>query len=208
MSLTDVYLLLLDFPDSNTIVLLVGCFLLIVGVFGGGIEVKGFKIPALQMGPRLLSGILGLCFLALSLGFPAFLKSVLKNKNTGSTTTSGPSSVVPPQPQNPSPEQNKRNPKPGDGDSSTEGNALPFFMDREMTEADLQGKSPDQLREMRNEIYARHGRMFKDASVQSYFNNQPWYRPVYSPDKFPQSLLTSVQQKNIQMITESEHGNH
>ena len=31
---------------------------------------------------------------------------------------------------------------------------------------------------MRNEIYARHGRVFDDpSSLQNYFSAQPWYRP-------------------------------
>jgi hypothetical protein len=30
---------------------------------------------------------------------------------------------------------------------------------------------------LRNEIYARHGRIFKRKDLQEYFEAQPWYRP-------------------------------
>lgn len=35
-----------------------------------------------------------------------------------------------------------------------------------------------------NEIYARHGRMFKDEGLQKYFDSKSWYMPLYEPDVF------------------------
>ncbi len=54
------------------------------------------------------------------------------------------------------------NPGPSDKD-------IPFFMTRLVTDADLAGKSPWELRIMRNEIYARHGRGFNSTDLQEYF---------------------------------------
>ena len=45
-----------------------------------------------------------------------------------------------------------------------------------MTAEDLGGYTPWQLRLMINEIYAVHGRPFKDAELRSYFQQRPWYR--------------------------------
>jgi hypothetical protein len=35
----------------------------------------------------------------------------------------------------------------------------------------------EDARKLRNEIYARHGRVFKDPWLQAYFSSLPWYRP-------------------------------
>ena len=66
-----------------------------------------------------------------------------------------------------------------------------WLSERQVTEADLSGKSAWNLDIMRNEIFARHGRRFRSRELQNYFNQQSWYRPLYSPDDFPVSLLSS-----------------
>ena len=55
---------------------------------------------------------------------------------------------------------------------------------------------------MRNEIFARYGRGFKDAELQSYFKSQPWYKTRYEPDKFPEDLLTPTELLNVQFISQ------
>lgn len=47
---------------------------------------------------------------------------------------------------------------------------------RLLTEADLQGLSKAQLEIARNEIFARHGRAFKRADIQSFFESRSWYK--------------------------------
>ena len=47
---------------------------------------------------------------------------------------------------------------------------------RLLTEADLQGLSKAQLEIARNEIFARHGRAFKRADMQSFFESRSWYK--------------------------------
>jgi serine/threonine-protein kinase len=73
-------------------------------------------------------------------------------------------------------------------------------MTRRVTEADLAGKSQFELDLMRNEIYARYGRRFKRQELQAYFDRQPWYTPQYSPDSFPETLLTPIQKRNALFI--------
>lgn len=49
--------------------------------------------------------------------------------------------------------------------------------------ADFLGKkSPEELRRLRNTVYAKYGRVFKDAELQKYFESQWWYaaNPNYS----------------------------
>ncbi len=74
-----------------------------------------------------------------------------------------------------------------------------------VTEADLQGKTAQELRLARNEIYARHGRNFKDAELQNYFNSCAWYKPNskynYANDS---ANLNSIEKKNISIIKKYE----
>jgi hypothetical protein len=59
----------------------------------------------------------------------------------------------------------------------------------------------EDLRVLRNEIYARHGRIFKDADLQKYFESQAWYKP--NPD-FKDDLLNEIEAANLAKIKEAE----
>lgn len=61
--------------------------------------------------------------------------------------------------------------------------------------------SADQLRLAINEIYARHGRMFKDQELQAYFNGKSWYQGTIQPDAFQESMLSALERQNIQLIS-------
>lgn len=52
----------------------------------------------------------------------------------------------------------------------------------------------------RNEIYARHGRMFKDQDIQTFFNSKPWYTPLYTPDTFDEATLNGYEKANLKTI--------
>ena len=55
------------------------------------------------------------------------------------------------------------------------GTPYDWLSSRYVTHNDLASLNQGQLRVLRNSIYARHGRKFKDASLRQYFNSQPWY---------------------------------
>ncbi len=77
-----------------------------------------------------------------------------------------------------------------------------------LTDADLTGKSAWELRVGRNEIYARHGRKFKDSSLQSYFNGCSWYRVKSSYDYSNDSNnLNAIEKANINLIKKYEAKN-
>ena len=52
----------------------------------------------------------------------------------------------------------------------------------------------------RNEIYARHGRMFTDQDIQNYFNKQEWYVAQTASAAFDYSVLNDVEQYNVELI--------
>jgi len=54
---------------------------------------------------------------------------------------------------------------------------MELFEGKLITEAQLHGLSLHELRLLRNEIYARHGRIFKTLWLDQYFGGQPWYDP-------------------------------
>ena len=62
--------------------------------------------------------------------------------------------------------------------------ALPQSAERRLTEADLEGLSHQQLCLARNEIYARHGRRFKNKDIAAYFAEKDWYYPSIDASVF------------------------
>ena len=77
-----------------------------------------------------------------------------------------------------------------------------FLSERPISDQDLAGKSALEVDIMRNEVFARYGRRFQDPELQSYFSSQPWYKPLYAPDQFPEELLTPIEMQNVTYIRE------
>jgi hypothetical protein len=70
-----------------------------------------------------------------------------------------------------------------------------------VTDETLGALFAEDLRLLRNEIYARHGRVFKDKDLQKYFDSQPWYKP--NPD-FKDDMLNEIEAQNLTKIKEAE----
>ena len=73
--------------------------------------------------------------------------------------------------------------------------------------ATIEKMTAEELRLARNEIYARHGRMFKADDLQNYFNSKSWYRPLYSADEFDamgRSVFNDCENANLDLIIEVE----
>ncbi|MCX6644800.1 MAG: YARHG domain-containing protein [bacterium] len=77
----------------------------------------------------------------------------------------------------------------------------PEWLNRRLTEAELDRKTSEQLRLMRNTIYARYGREFQDREFRHYFYCQPWYQP--NPH-YTDALLTELDLANIDLIVAAE----
>ncbi len=72
----------------------------------------------------------------------------------------------------------------------------PQASERLLTDADLSGLSADELRLMRNEIFARRGYIFNDPGLRDYFQAQSWYRPLSRDDV----KLSALEQANVAKI--------
>lgn len=70
--------------------------------------------------------------------------------------------------------------------------------------SDLNGKTPAECKIARNEIYARHGRMFQDEQLQGYFDTCSWYRGTTAPENFSDTVLNEIEKANLQTIAEYE----
>ena len=82
---------------------------------------------------------------------------------------------------------------------------LPGSDSHYLTEADLKGLSHEELCFARNEIFARHGRIFKTPQIAAYFNSKSWYHGTISPDKFDDSVLNKYEWANVNFIREYEN---
>lgn len=81
---------------------------------------------------------------------------------------------------------------------------LPDSSSRTVTDADLAGLTHEQCCLARNEIYARHGRIFATAAISRYFTGKSWYNGSVSGENFSDSVLNSVEIENIRLISEYE----
>lgn len=81
---------------------------------------------------------------------------------------------------------------------------IPDSGTRYLTNADLNNLSEWEIRVARNEIYARHGRIFKSEELASYFSAKSWYVPSISPDQFDDSYLNAIEIENLKFINNYE----
>lgn len=94
----------------------------------------------------------------------------------------------------------------GYNDQENEGLDFVFpYSDRMYLDAsDLQGLSAEECRIARNEIYARRGRIFQDAELQTFFEQFDWYEGLYTADEFDESVLNEYEKANRDLIVEYE----
>lgn len=76
-----------------------------------------------------------------------------------------------------------------------------YLREREMTYADVEGKSAEELRLMRNYIFARRGYIFESEDLKEYFEQFSWYVPLYY-DVTPR--LSDIEKYNVNFIKEWE----
>ena len=69
----------------------------------------------------------------------------------------------------------------------------------------LHGLSLNELRLLRNEVYARHGRQFQAVWLSQYFFSQPWYQPN---EDFKDEQLSGPDKQNVETIVAYEKKIH
>lgn len=85
--------------------------------------------------------------------------------------------------------------------TTTQPGRWPFASTHILTPGILGYFKKEELRIMRNEIYARHGYVFSDEKLQDFFQSQPWYQPITDNSKVQ---LSPLEVFNIQIIKQTE----
>jgi hypothetical protein len=62
-----------------------------------------------------------------------------------------------------------------------------------------------QLKLLRGIVFGRHGRVFKDAEIRLYLQDQDWYKPNA---QFSNSMLNNTERKNLDVIRIAEASKH
>lgn len=77
-----------------------------------------------------------------------------------------------------------------------------YIMDKVILDySQIEGLSKEELRVLRNEIYARHGHIFKSQDLREYFNRFNWYSPEVENAT---NRLTEIEKKNVEFLKEQE----
>lgn len=63
----------------------------------------------------------------------------------------------------------------------------------------------EDLKYLRGIVFGRHGRIFKDADIESYLKERPWYKP---DTNFQNSMLNDTERRNLDVIREAEAAQH
>ena len=88
----------------------------------------------------------------------------------------------------------------GDTGVSNSYELFPQTAERYFTAEDFADCPEDILVLAKNEIYARHGRMFLDREIYEYFLTRMWYEPMYAPEEFDESCLNEYEKANIELL--------
>jgi len=82
---------------------------------------------------------------------------------------------------------------------------MELFENKLITERMLKGLSLHELRLLRNEVYARHGRSFRAPWLQQYFWSQPWYE---QKENFADEQVSGTDKLNVETIVRFENRMH
>lgn len=87
------------------------------------------------------------------------------------------------------------------GTPSSDSSLSSLLSTRKLTYSDISSLSKAQLRILRNEIYARHGYIFKSADLKSHFSKFSWYKPLYGDVT---SKMSAIEKYNAAFIKKYE----
>jgi hypothetical protein len=82
---------------------------------------------------------------------------------------------------------------------------MEYFRDKRISEKMLDGLGLNELRILRNEVYARRGKPFKSGWLVDYFGEEPWYTPNKD---FSEDQLSDTEVRNVATIVKVERKLH
>lgn len=76
---------------------------------------------------------------------------------------------------------------------------------RYLSEDEIRSVDTETMNLGRNEIFARHGYIFSDSSIQGYFESRPWYKGTVSGEEFnADEEFNDFEKKNVELIKQIE----
>lgn len=84
---------------------------------------------------------------------------------------------------------------------------LPMSYCKPIPEYYLENFGSDMIWIARNEIYARHGRIFDNVFLSNYFESCSWYEGTVASDAFDESVLSQIEKDNLEIIKAQEEKN-
>lgn len=76
---------------------------------------------------------------------------------------------------------------------------------RAYSRSELEKMDNHQLFLARNEIYARHGRQFKNEELQQYFGSKDWYKGTITPESFnEEAVFNQIEKDNVKIMLDIE----
>lgn len=104
----------------------------------------------------------------------------------------------------PSPEENPKTPELGPIEKQNVEAIVAYerklhdqLTTKPITRRMLEGMFREDARNLRNEIYARHGKVFKEQELRNYFSSLDWYKP---DRKYNDAQLTAIERRNAATI--------
>ena len=88
---------------------------------------------------------------------------------------------------------------------SAGGYILPDSAARLLTQADVADLTWEQCCLARNEIFARHGRLFQTPQIAAYFEAQSWYHGTVPGASFDNNSLTPTERANADFLADYEN---
>src|SRR5882724_1686866 len=79
------------------------------------------------------------------------------------------------------------------------------FSKTTLKSADLVPVPLEDLKLIRGIVFGRHGRVFKDAEIETYLTAQDWYKPNHD---FQNSILNAIENRNLDLIRDAEASKH
>ena len=83
---------------------------------------------------------------------------------------------------------------------------FPESNSRYLTDDEVSVYSSAQLELAKNEIYARHGRIFVTQSIVDYFNSKSWYQGTVDPDTFDAQQAPFLMNMRLQISRKLRNG--
>lgn len=83
-----------------------------------------------------------------------------------------------------------------------------YFTDMKYyTAEDFAEDTPVAIHLAKNEIYAKHGYIFKSEDLNNYFLGCAWYTPLYTAEEFDDSVFNDYERHNLKLLAELDAAN-